>query len=119
MDFSRVYWKGLMVGGLVGMLALVGRVEAMAERPEETVEIPAEKERRIEEAKEVRPVEEIVEKKEPLIPEVPKPVKETGLSDTEKLRLDETERKRAGGKLTETEADLEKDALLREGNVTL
>lgn len=119
MSFSQAYLKGMTAGALMGLVIATGNLAAMGERPEEAVEIPAEEERRMEEEREVRPVEEIVEPKEPLIPEVPKPVKETGLSATEKVRLDEIERKRAGGQLTETESDLEKDSLLREGNITL
>lgn len=113
-----VAWKW-MVGVLAGTVVLAGRLEAAAERPEEAVEIPAEEEMRIEKEREVRPMEEIREEKEMVIPEVPKPVKETGLSTAEKAKLDGLEHERAAGKLTETEYELEKDSLLREANINL
>lgn len=86
------------------------------EREEKLVEIKAEEERRNEGLKEVRPVPEIREK-ETQMPEVPKRITREKLGPAEQARLAELENKRATGKITQTEYDLEKDTLYRESNL--
>lgn len=86
------------------------------ERGGKPVEINAGEERRAEELKEVRPVPEIREK-ETQMPEVPKAITREKAGAAEESRLAELESKRATGKITQTEYDLEKDTLFRESNL--
>lgn len=51
------------------------------------------------------------------MPEVPQAIKNENLSPAGQVRMDQLERKRGEGKLTETEHDLEKDTLFRDANL--
>ncbi len=86
------------------------------ERGGKAVEINAEEERRNEELKEAKPIPEIREK-ETKMPEIPKQITREKLGPAEQARLAELESKRAAGKITETEYNLEKDTLFRESNI--
>jgi len=86
------------------------------ERGGKPIEIKAGEERRNEELKEVKPVSEIREK-ETKMPEIPKQITRENLGPAEQARLAELENKRAVGKITETEYNLEKDTLFRESNI--
>ncbi len=100
--------------GLAGLMMFGTSAQAMGDRPEKPVEIEAEEQLAVEEAREVPGPEEIKEI-QPSIPEVPKPLKEE-VGGVEKLKVDDIEHRRAGGQLTQMEADLEKDNLGREAN---
>ncbi len=80
------------------------------------VEIKPEEGKPLEEMKEAEPVSEIREEKEG-IPEIPKAITREQLSPAEEAQLSELELKRAKGKITETEYELEKDSLARQANI--
>jgi len=51
------------------------------------------------------------------MPEVPKAIQNENLSVAGQVKMDQIERKRSEGKLTDTEHDLEKDSLFRDANL--
>jgi hypothetical protein len=106
-----------LIAGTLGFAGpAIAADTAVVERKKIPIEIQAEEQRRMEEMKEIKPVAEIREE-ETGIPEIPKPVSREDLSPAERMRLDELEHKRAAGKITETEYQLEKDSLFRDANI--
>ena len=69
-----------------------------------------------EEAKKAKSLTKIKEE-ETKIPEVPKAIGREKLGGADEVRLAELEQRRASGRITQTEYDLEKDALARESNI--
>ena len=108
-----------IIAGLLAFTTISAFAEtSVVERKQESVEIKAGEEMRIEGMKVIKPVEEIrPEGEEKEIPEIPKAIKREQLTAAVKVRLDELEQKRTTGKINETEYQLEKDSLLRESNI--
>ncbi len=72
---------------------------------------------RMEEVKRVPARERIEPRTGIKIPEIPQAAREHPLVGADKIKLASTEQKQAQGKLTETEAALDKDRLVREANL--
>ena len=116
--FSRNFF--LLV--FVNLLIFTGAAAADAdgknkEYQPKTVEIQGAPKSKIREKLAVGPVEKIEERKFKM-PEVPRRITRKGLNPAEKVRLAASERKKASGKITETEYDLDEDTLARDSNIT-
>ena len=51
------------------------------------------------------------------IPEIPKPRKESGLSEQQKVRMSLLDQKYSEGKINQSQYDLEKDKITRDSNI--
>ena len=120
MNLRTIFLKNTPLFLFAGLLIFAGRtafaVHPAKESKEKAVEINAAEQRIIEAAKKTGPIAEIKEE-ENHVPEVPQPITRKHLGPAEQARLAELERKRASGKITETEYNLEKDTLFRKANI--
>ncbi len=98
-------------------LALKEPAPAATEQKKTPEEIRAEFLQKIEDAKRLSGGEKIEPQEGLKMPEIPQAIKDDKLSPAEKVQLSNTELKRAEGKITQTEADMEKDTLAREANL--
>ncbi len=123
MTNSKVFSKKVFLWTLVNLLLIFIGVAAAAddlqntEHRAEPLEIQGAPAKKAGEKRGMGPVEKIKVKKWKM-PEIPKAITRKGLNPAEKARLETLEQKRASGKITETEYELEKDTLARDSNIT-
>ena len=91
--------------------------ESLQEGAKKTAAIQGGFLQRMEEAKKVPGREKIEPRPGFKMPEIPQPAKEHPLVAADQVKLAATEQKQAEGKLTQTEAALDKDRLVREANL--
>lgn len=103
------------VSGLVPIQA--AEPSSMENRDKAPEEIRADFLRKVEEAKEMAGEDKVEPEEGIQMPEIPQAIKDDKLSPAESVRLSNLELKRAEGKMTQTEYDLEKDTLARDANI--